>query len=238
MTAQSPNSVLSRRERRKLEDEARQENPATSLELTGITTNTETETAGMEHSQTSDISQDEAGDEQVPVDTASLPTALPLAMPDTSWEEDIVDPEDGKTAGTGENRMVSFDPFESIIAPTARASHSDLDPAVSLALLNRTIEDIMTQDGLDHGEAILKAEEEEAIRANYFRTESPERAEQVRLEREAQEEQEEAEKTAKRKAIADRATHTLKAKQFSITALVTAMLAILTGVAFYLLGGV
>lgn len=186
--------------------------------------------------QSMDNTEADEKEEVTPV-TGSLPSVLPT-MPDTSWDddEDFVDIKNAPEAGL-EDEGVFFDPFESILTNPTAGLNLDLDPAVARALRNRSIDEIIAEDGLEHAEAILKAEEEEALRLSYFRTESPERAEQVRLEKEAIEQQEQAERDAKRKAIADRAEHRVKARMFGRSALACGVLAIVTLVASVLMGG-
>lgn len=181
----------------------------------------------------------DAGEDEVSPITASLPSMLPVMMPDASWsdDEDVIEAKETDDDADMEDEGFAFDPFESILSTTTASLNLNLDPAVALALRMRTIEEIMAEDGLDHAEAIFKTEEEESIRSDYFRTESPERAEKVRLEKEALAQEEEAEQAAKRKTIADRAEHGLKARMFGWSSLVCGVLGTATAVASVLLGG-
>lgn len=177
-------------------------------------------------------------EEAISPSTGSLPSMLPT-QPDISWDEDdddgFIDLKDEQS--DSEDEGVSFDTYESFLSPSTAGMNLDLDPAVALALRSRSLDEIIAEDGLEHAEAVLKAEEEEAIRFNYFRTESPERAEQIRLEKEELARQEKAEREAKRKAIADRAEHGVNAKLWGRSALAFGLLAVVSFVTSLILGG-
>lgn len=255
MTAVEENSVPTRRQRRaqgvlalqKATEETTLMNkkpettdavPAKDIDDNSV--HTEADVNQDEGSAQVEAGTDEVEELSVQPSTAPIPVTLPTAMLDI--DDDFIDPDvsvasmdtdDTDATDDSESRFGGFDDEDF----AEKALKDDLDPAIAMALRNRSIDEIQSEEDCDTEAAVLIAQQEELIRLDYFQAEIPEKVEQLRLEKEAAEKLERETALAKKKAIAVKAEHRLKARQAGIGAMVSCLLAVGCAVAFQLLGG-